>query len=113
LQFIHEEDVGLAFLQCILGVGPPGTYNIAGDGVMTGADVVKELGFIPVPVPGAPIAGVARAISKIPALPPAAEWIEALSHPAIMDTTKAKEHLGWRPRYSGREALRSMLARTG
>jgi nucleoside-diphosphate-sugar epimerase len=109
LQFIHEEDVGLAFLQCILGVGPPGTYNIAGDGVMTAAEVVGEMGFIPIPVPGGPIAGAARAISRLPALPPAAEWVEAISHPAIMDTSKAKKKLKWRPRYTGAEALRDTL----
>ena len=109
LQFIHEADVGLAVLQGILAVGPPGTYNIAADGVMTAADVVKELGFIPVPFPGAPVAGVARAIAKIPALPPAAEWIEALSHPAIMDTAKAKKKLKWQPKYTSAEALRDTL----
>ncbi|WP_324277108.1 NAD-dependent epimerase/dehydratase family protein [Blastococcus brunescens] len=44
------------------------------------------------------------------ALPaPAAEWVEAASRPAIMDTTKAREKLGWRPRYSGLEALRDTL----
>ena len=76
---------------------------------MTGADIVKELGFIPVPLPGGPVAGAARAISKLPALPPAAEWIEAISHPAIMDTSKAKKKLKWRPRYTSAEALRDTL----
>jgi nucleoside-diphosphate-sugar epimerase len=28
-----------------------------------------------------------------------------------MDTTKAQEQLGWRPRYSGLEALRDTLRR--
>ena len=37
LQLIHEADVGRAFLQCIVAAGPPGAYNIAGDGVLTGA----------------------------------------------------------------------------
>jgi nucleoside-diphosphate-sugar epimerase len=32
-----------------------------------------------------------------------------LTHPAIMDTTKAKRELGWSPRYSGLEALRATL----
>jgi len=27
----------------------------------------------------------------------------------VMDTTRAKEKLGWRPRYTSREALRIML----
>jgi len=38
-----------------------------------------------------------------------ADWVEALSHPAIMDTTKAKEELGWRPKYTALEALRETL----
>jgi nucleoside-diphosphate-sugar epimerase len=35
--------------------------------------------------------------------------VEAAGHPAIMDTTKAREELGWRPRYTGLEALRATL----
>jgi nucleoside-diphosphate-sugar epimerase len=38
-----------------------------------------------------------------------AEWVEALSHPAIVDTTKAKRELGWTPRYSSAEALRETM----
>ena len=41
--------------------------------------------------------------------PPAAEWVEAASHPAIMDTAKAKRELGWEPSYTGLEALRDTL----
>ena len=52
VQFIHEEDVGQAFLLCIVGAGPPGAYNITGDGVLTGRDVARELGLAPLPVPG-------------------------------------------------------------
>jgi nucleoside-diphosphate-sugar epimerase len=37
--------------------------------------------------------------------------VEALSHPSIMDTSKAKQELGWRPRYTGVEALRETLRR--
>src|SRR5947209_4577064 len=36
LQFIHEADVGQALLHCVLADGPPGAYNIAGDGILTG-----------------------------------------------------------------------------
>ena len=72
------------------------------------ADVARELGFIPVPSPAGPVAGAARAIAKLPALP-AAEWVEAISHPAIMDTSKAKKKLKWRPRFTSAEALRDTL----
>lgn len=114
LQLIHEHDVGRALLLCALGAGPPGAYNIAGDGVLTGADVARELGLSPLPIPGRLIHAAARATAAIPrppGTPPAADWIEALSHPSIMDTSKAKRELGWEPRYSGIEALRDTLGR--
>src|SRR5215212_5228000 len=112
VQFIHEDDVGQAFLQCVVGAGPPGAYNIAADGVLTGADVVRELGLAPLPIPGGLVHAAADAIAglpRIPGLPPAAEWVEAASHPAIMDTTKAKNELGWKPRYDAVESLRATL----
>ncbi len=37
---------------------------------------------------------------KPPFAPPAAEWVEAISHPSIMDASKAKRELGWKPRYT-------------
>lgn len=113
LQLIHERDVGQALLRCVIGAGPPGAYNIAGDGVLTGADVARELGLAPLPVPAAPLyaaARVAASLPRLPFLPPATEWVEAISHPAIMDTSKAKRELGWRPQYTGLQALRATLA---
>jgi nucleoside-diphosphate-sugar epimerase len=113
VQFIHEEDVGQALLKCVLAEGPPGAYNIAGDGVLSGTDVVRELGLAPVPIPGPLVHGAARAAASVPRppfLPPSVEWIEAVSHPAIMDTSKARRELGWQPKYSALEALRATLS---
>ncbi|MCF6735493.1 NAD-dependent epimerase/dehydratase family protein [Blastococcus sp. KM273129] len=109
LQFVHQDDVGQALLLCVLGAGPPGAYNIAGEGVLTAADVAREFGALAIPLPAAPAQAAARAFSRLPFLPPAAEWVEAASRPAIMDTTRAREELGWRPRYTGLEALRDTL----
>lgn len=112
VQFVHEEDVGQAFVLCIVGAGPPGAYNIAGDGVLTAADVAKELGFAPVRVPATvvrPVAGVAASLPRLPGVPTLLEWAETLTHPAIIDTTKAKRDLGWQPRYTTLEALRATI----
>jgi nucleoside-diphosphate-sugar epimerase len=114
VQFVHEEDVGQALLLCIVGAGPPGAYNIAGDGVLSATDVVRELGLAPVPVPGRLVRTPARAVAalaSLPFMPPATAWAEVLSHPAVMDTTKAKRELGWTPRYTGLEALRATRRR--
>ncbi|MDQ2826179.1 MAG: hypothetical protein M3Y04_04355 [Actinomycetota bacterium] len=107
-----DHDVGRAFLQCILGAGPPGAYNICGDGVVTGADVARELGLLPVPVPSGVLQRAARAVAALPLpsfVPPLAGWAEAVSHPSIMDATKAKQQLDWHPEFTGLEALRATL----
>ncbi len=109
LQFVHEEDLGRAFLQCVVAAGPPGAYNLAADGILTAADIAREFGLIPVPLPAGPAQFAARAIAALPFLPPAAQWVEAASHPAIMDTTRAKQDLGWTPRITALEALRDTL----
>ncbi|HET9732083.1 MAG TPA: NAD-dependent epimerase/dehydratase family protein [Acidimicrobiales bacterium] len=114
IQLIHEEDVGRAFLLCIVAAGPPGTYNIAGGGVVTARDVARELGLSPVPLPTGLAQRAARLMAAVPALPfvpPVTGWVEAASHPAIMDCTKAERELGWRPSYSALEALRSTALR--
>ena len=110
VQFIHEDDVGLALLLCIVGAGPPGAYNIAGDGVMTGVDIARELGLAAIPIPGRVVRAAARAITRLP-LPAQAEWLEAATQPSIMDTTKAKRELGWQPRYTSSQSLRDTIQR--
>jgi nucleoside-diphosphate-sugar epimerase len=107
LQLIHQEDVAEALRLCVVGAGAPGAYNIAADDVVTFVDVARELGLRAVRLPGGPVASLARAVVKLPYLPSAAQWVEILSHPAIMDTTKAKTQLGWRPRHTAIESLRS------
>lgn len=112
MQFIHEDDVGQAFLLCIVAAGPPGTYNIAGDGTVTAKDVAHELGLAPLPFPLRITQRAARLLAAAPRppfTPPITEWIEAASHPVIVDTTKAKRELGWHPRYTGLDALHATL----
>jgi nucleoside-diphosphate-sugar epimerase len=114
IQFIHEDDVGQALLRCVLGDGPPGAYNIAADDVLTGAEIVRELGLAPIGLPARGVHLAARVISRLPwpgAVPASAEWVEALSHPSIMDTTKARLELGWTPQHSARQALRDTIKR--
>lgn len=111
VQFIHEQDVGDALRLCVLGAGPPGAYNLAGDGVLTAVDVAREVGLLPVSVPRGPVQAAAGLVAGLPFAPPQLGWAEAISSPAIMDAGKAKRELGWSPRYTGIEALRDTLRR--
>ena len=114
LQVIHEEDVGRALLHCVVGDGPPGAYNIAADDVISPVDIARELGLLPIPLPAAAVHPAARALAALPRpplTPPAVEWVEALSHPAIMDTSRAKADLGWALSWSALAAVRDTLDR--
>jgi len=112
IQLVHEQDVGQALLQCVAAAGPAGAYNIAADGIVTPAIIARELGLLPVPVPAGATESAARAIAALPFLPPVTQWVEAVSHPAIMDTTRAKLKLGWVPRFTALEALQDTLRRS-
>lgn len=111
LQLLHEADVGEALMRCIVGAGPPGAYNIAADDVLSAVDVARALGLATLPAPRGPVGAAGRLLAAMPCAPPAMGWAEAVSHPAIMDTTKARRELGWRPRHTAREALAETLPR--
>ena len=116
LQFVHEDDVGAALLQCVIGAGPPGAYNIASPETLTAHDLIRELGFAPVGFPLGLAQRLARGVAAAPLpsfLPPVIGWAEALSHPVIIDTAKARRELGWMPTHSGLDAFRSMLGTDG
>lgn len=105
VQFVHQEDVARALLLCVVGAGPPGAYNLASDDIVSLVDVARALGLRPIRVPGGPVAAASRVAARLPHLPSRAAWVETLGHPAIMDTTKARTQLGWRPRHTALDAL--------
>lgn len=111
MQVIHEDDVGRALMQCVLAAGDPGVYNIAADGTVRSADLVRALGLRPVAPPEDLTRRAARLASRVPAVPlapPAAEWVEALAHPAIMDTRKAQHELHFTPEHSAQETVQTL-----
>ena len=49
IQLIHEPDVGSAVLAAAVGAGPPGVYNLAGEGEITMSDLAHAVGDYAVP----------------------------------------------------------------
>lgn len=105
LQFVHEEDAGQAFHLAVTGAGPPGTYNLAGEGALDGRDVVRRLGMRPLPIPPPVGRALARGLSSLPPIVPAVAWPVALSGPVLIDTAAARRELEWRPRFTSAAAL--------
>ncbi|ATA29110.1 hypothetical protein MLM_2980 [Mycobacterium lepraemurium] len=108
LQLVHHDDVASAIALAATAPAPPGgVYNIAGDGVVTVADVAKALGGRPVRVPAV---AASAAISKALLVPSMLEWLHTARTSMVMDTTKAKTQLGWRPLHTSAQALAALAS---
>lgn len=93
--------------------GAPGVYNVAGDGEVALGEVASALGGRGVRVPHAAVIAASDLLARLPRLPWQAEWIHVARAPVVMDTTKAKRELGWRPQHTSAEALAAMAAVVG
>ena len=69
------------------------------------SDIAAALGYIAVPIPSAAIDATAEVVARMSFLPAEATWIEAVRRPVLMDTSKARKQLGWRPRHDAHETL--------
>jgi len=108
-QIVHHDDVAQALKAAVLGRGSPGIYNLAGPGQMTMKDLADELGWYSIPVPEVAVDAAAEIIGRLSFLPAEAQWINALREPVIMDTTKARRELGWRPKHDARSTVRATI----
>jgi UDP-glucose 4-epimerase len=104
-QLVHTDDVALALAAAVRGEGTPGIYNLAGAGTISVADLAHAFGWHALPVPRAGITLGAGVVDKLPLMPPQASWLNALRVPVVMDTTRAREELGWEPRHDTRAVL--------
>jgi nucleoside-diphosphate-sugar epimerase len=108
LQLVHHDDVAAAIALAATTSAPPGAYNIAGDGETTLSEVAAALGGRPVRVPAAAATVASAVVAKIPFLPSIVGWLHVARTSVVMDTTKAKSILGWRPKYTAAETLRAL-----
>ncbi len=108
-QLVHHDDVATALRAAVLGRGEPGIYNLAGEGTITMADLARALHWYSIPMPDLALDAAAELVARLPFVPPQAQWIESLRQPVLMDTTRARRQLGWRPRHDARETLTAMV----
>ena len=62
------------------------------------------------PIPELAVDATAQVVSRLPFLPAEASWIEAMRTPVLMDTSRARRELKWRPRHDAQETLRETVA---
>jgi len=110
MQLVHHDDVAEAIALAATAPAPTGAYNIAGDGLVTVSQVAKALGGRPVRVPAVAASAASAAISRVPFVPSMLEWLHSARTSVVMDTTKARTQLGWRPVYSSSETLAALAS---
>lgn len=111
LQLVHEDDVAEAFRLALTAPRARGAYNIAGGGQLTGPELASELRAIRLPVPRALARRVVDVAYRARISPAGSPWVDMARHPILVDTRRAREELGWVPRWDTRTALRDMLER--
>jgi UDP-glucose 4-epimerase len=108
-QLVHHDDVASAMRAGVLGRGTPGVYNLAGPGQLTVAELARELGWYSIPVPRPAVGAVAELVGHLGLMPAQAQWVTAFREPVIMDTTRARRELRWRPKYDALQTLRETI----
>jgi nucleoside-diphosphate-sugar epimerase len=104
-QLVHTEDVATALAAAVRGDGQPGVYNLAAEGTIQASDLASAFGWLSVPMPRVGIGIAAEAVGRLPFMPAQASWINAMRVPVVMDTTRAREQLGWKPEHDTRATL--------
>jgi UDP-glucose 4-epimerase len=104
LQFLHERDL-LGALAHAVGAEKPGTYNIAGDGLLTLSQITRRLSRATVPVPGFAIGGVGDLLRSARLSDFSPELRALLTFGRGVDTTRMRTQLGFEPRYSTQAAI--------
>lgn len=104
-QLVHNDDVASALVAGIEGRGEPGAYNLASPDATDLGALARELGWFTVPLPQAALAPLDEVLHRVPGLPVEVAWLSAFRTPVLMDCSKARDRLGWRPHLSSAEIV--------
>ena len=102
--FIADEDVVAALVRATAD-GPPGIYNLAGDGTVSLRDIAQALGKPFLGLPPAVMRGAIGALRalRLTRLEPA--QVAFIQYRPVLDNTALKRDFGFTPRHSSRAAF--------
>jgi nucleoside-diphosphate-sugar epimerase len=109
LQAVHADDVGEAYRLAVTSPDARGAYNIAAEPVLDEAELGRLLGARPVAVPARAVRAAASATWRARLQPTPPGWLDMGLGVPLMDTTRAREELGWTARHSASDALLELL----
>lgn len=108
-QAVHSHDVGEAYRLALLDDAARGAYNIAADPVLDPGELGRTLGARPVRVPGRLLRGGAALSYRLRLQPSEPGWVDMALAVPVMDVTRARTELGWKPEWTAPDALLDLL----
>jgi UDP-glucose 4-epimerase len=109
VQAVHTDDVAQAYRLAALEPHARGAYNVAADPVIDPDSLSELLDAGKVRTPGAALRALAAASFKLRVQPTPPGWVDMGLGVPLMDTTRAREHLGWTPTRTATDALMELL----
>lgn len=104
LQFLHDSDMLAALRHAVL-TDAPGTFNIAGDGVLMLSQAVRRLGRATVPLPPFAMAGFRSLIRRTRVVDFSPEQLAFLTYGRGVDTGRMTDVLGFKPKFTSAQAF--------
>ena len=104
LQFTHEDDGLHALRHAVLG-DRPGTYNIAGDGILLLSQAARRVGRPTVPIASPLVGAVGAAFRRAGLADFSPEQVRFLTYGRGVDTTRMREEFGFFPQYTTAETF--------
>jgi UDP-glucose 4-epimerase len=107
-QAVHSLDVGDAYR---LAVTRPvrGAFNVAAEPVLDSETIGRLLRARPIPMPPAVLRGAVALSWRLRLQPTPPGWVDLALGVPLMDTSRAREELGWTPRFGADDALMELL----
>ena len=107
-QALHSHDAGDAYRLAVTN-DVRGAFNVAAEPLLDAESIGRLLDARPVPVPEKAARAALQALWRLRLVPASPYLLElALSLP-IMDTTRARQELGWSPTVSSLDALQATI----
>ena len=108
-QAVHSLDVGEAF-RLALHADVGGAFNLAAEPVLDSDELARLLDARPLPVHPGVLRAAASATWRLRLQPTPPGWVDLALGVPIMDTSRARNELGWEPRQTSGDALLELLA---
>jgi UDP-glucose 4-epimerase len=107
-QALHSHDAAQAYRLAALG-DIRGPVNIAADPIVDAASLGEMLGARPVRMPAVAARAALDALWRLRLVPASPQLLDLFLSLPIMDTTRARDELGWQPETSSLDALQKVI----